>query len=89
MVEEKEAEFKDAKTAARKKNQSDLQNLLKETKMACDETIASAREQALGKVQAAATELEEQVEKAKATLRQDTQAIAKQIVASVLSRKTA
>ena len=89
MVEEKEAEYKNAKIATRKKNQSDLQDLLKETTMACDETIASAREKAMAQVQAAATELDGQVGSAKDALRQDAQTIAQQIVSSVLSRKTA
>ena len=85
-VEESEAAYRESVIEARRKAQAHRQNLLKESEMAREEIITSAREQALAMVQAAATELEQQVGTAKSSLKKETELIAGQIVASVLSR---
>lgn len=83
------AAYKAAHVEARRKAQSKRQQLLKESEMVRDEIIASSKERAMGMVQAAATELDHQVNQAKSSLKLETRAIAKKIVASVLSRNPA
>ncbi len=88
-VEDSLAAYKAAHVDARRKAQSKRQQLLKESEMVRDEIIASSKERAMGMVQAAATELGQQVNEAKSSLKLETGAIAKEIVSSVLSRKSA
>ncbi len=85
-VRDSEDAYHTAVIDARRKAQAKRQDVLKETEMACEEMIDSAKEQALGMVQAAATDLARQVEEGKTSLKKDTEAIAQQIVSSVLSR---
>jgi F-type H+-transporting ATPase subunit b len=88
-VEEREAAYREAVVKARKEAQSKRQNLSKESELAREEILTSSREQAMAMIQAAATEIDKQVDKAKTGLEQETKAIAKDIVSSVLSRATA
>ncbi|CAM2066624.1 ATP synthase subunit b [Sulfidibacter corallicola] len=85
-VEESLAALNNARVEARREAQNKRLEILKESEMAREVIITSAKEKALGMVQAAATELDQQVEKAKSTLREETKGMADQIVASVLSR---
>jgi len=88
-VAESTAAYQEKLREARKKAQVKGQDLLKESEMAREEMIALSREKALAMVQAAATELDQQVGKAKTTLDQESRVIAQQIVSSVLARATA
>ena len=87
-VEESMAAYQEALTDARRKAQSRRQEILKESEMNRHELTGAAREKALAMVQAAATDLEQQVTQAKLELKEETQEIAKRIVASVLARAT-
>ncbi len=88
-VQESLAAYREKVHEARKKAQANRQNLLKESEMAREEKIASSREKALAMVQAAATELDQQVGSARSSLEQESRVIAQQIVSSVLARATA
>lgn len=88
-VEEREAAYREAVIKARRDAMSRRQNLLKESELAKEEILASSREQAMAMIQAAATEIDRQVAMAKTGLEQETKAIAKDIVSSVLSRASA
>jgi len=71
---------------ARKSAQRKRNKILQESEMVREETIHAAREQAFAKIQAAVTELDEQVDKAKLTLKDETHQLAQKIVSSVLAR---
>jgi len=85
-VEEGLTAYKTALVEARRKAQARRQEILKESEMDCSKEIASSKEKAMALVQAAATEVDQQVAQAKSVLKEDTQLLAKQIVSSVLSR---
>ena len=87
-VEEGQAAYKTALVGARRKAQSLRQEILKESEMGSVKEISASKEKAMAMVQAAATEIEQQVAQAKSSLKEDTQTLAQQIVASVLSRTT-
>lgn len=85
-VEEGLTAYKTALVEARRKAQSRRQEILKESEMDCNKEIASSKEKAMALVQAAATDIDQQVAQAKSVLKENTQDLAKQIVSSVLSR---
>lgn len=85
-VEESMATYKTSMVEARRKAQSIRQRILKESEMGSSQEISASREKAMAMVQAAATEIDQQVAQAKSSLKEDTETLAKQIVASVLSR---
>lgn len=88
-VEESEAAYRDKVIGERRKAQSERQNLLKETEKAREDMVAEAREKAQVMVRKASTDLETQVGDARAALKQDSEVVAKQIAAAVLSRASA
>ena len=85
-VDESLAEYKTSLLEARKKAQSLTLQISKETEMGVSQEISASKEKALAMVQAAVTEIDAQVARAKSSLKEDTQTLAQQIVASVLSR---
>jgi F-type H+-transporting ATPase subunit b len=88
-VRDSEAAYKQAKAEAIKKARGQSHKLLEESEKLCEEITDTAREQAKDQVRAAATELDQQVQDAKATLKQEASELADQIVSTVLSRKSA
>lgn len=85
-VDESLTEYKTSLLEARKKAQSLTLQISKETEMGVSQEISASKEKALAMVQAAVTEIDAQVARAKSSLKEDTQTLAQQIVASVLSR---
>lgn len=85
-VEESMARYQERLVEARRIAQTKRNKILKESEMIREEITASAKEQALAMVQATATEIDQQVEQAKDTLKEESEELAKRIVSSVLSR---
>lgn len=88
-VAESHAAYQAAVVDARKKAQAKRTELLKETEMEREKIISAAKEKAMAKIQAAATDLDSQVDQAKQDLKAETQDFAERIVSSVLSRQSA
>lgn len=85
-VEDGMAAYQSKVIEARRAAQQKRVKVLKESEMVREETLAAAREQSLAMVQAAVTEIDEQVKKAKDSLRHEAQEVAQRIVSSVLAR---
>ncbi len=83
------ARYEQALIAARREGQGFRQDLLKEAKVECEKTVTHSREQAMAQVQAAVTELDQQVASARNSLDNEAELLAKQIVSAVLSRNPA
>lgn len=85
-VEESMATLKKKRIEARTDAQSQTHAILKASESEGNQIIAESREKAQRLVQATGKEVEDQVEKAKVALREDTKSLADQITATVLSR---
>jgi len=85
-VEESMAAYQNRLLEARRGAQQKRNKILKESEMVRDEVVSAAREQGFAMVQAAATEIDQQVLKTRDSLKREAEEIARKIVSSVLSR---
>lgn len=85
-VEESVAAYQNRLLEARRSAQKKRNNILKESEMVRDEIVSAAREQGFAMVQAAATEIDQQILKTRDSLKKEAEEIARKIVASVLTR---
>ncbi|MCB1044323.1 MAG: hypothetical protein KDC35_15380 [Acidobacteria bacterium] len=85
-VEESLARYQERVIEARRTAQSKRNAILKESEMVRGEVVASAKEQALALVQAAATEIEAKVTETREALTAESRQLANRIVDAVLSR---
>ncbi len=88
-VEESLARYQERLIEARRAAQQRRNAILKESEMVREEILASAKEQSMALVQAAATDLETHVKTARAALKEESRELAQHIVNSVLSRASA
>jgi len=88
-VEESEAKYRTAVIQARRDAQSKRQEMHKKIEAIRDEKLQTSREHASSLADESKAELDKQVTAARASMENETQAIAEQIVTKVLSRASA
>jgi len=88
-VEESLATYQGRLIEARKQAQLRRASILKESEMVREEMLHAAREQAMAILQAAATEIEQQVGLARQGLKEEAEALSRSILASLLNKAEA